>query len=152
MGSAKLGAYLTGALTLVYLLVLGQFGVAMILSGKPVGIAMGSLVLAFPVLGVWVLIREFRFGSRVERLGAIAKLEGTWPEFELELRPSGRPIKASADKVFAEVSAQVDGHEGDWHVWFNLSLAYDAAGDRSRARGAMRKAVALANDAGAFKS
>ena len=152
MGSAKLGAYLTGALTLVYLLVLGQFGLAMIQSGLAIGVAMGSLVLAFPLLGVWVIFREFRFGTRVERLAAIVRLEGSWPEFELELRPSGRPIRESAQAVFEKVAAEVDGHETDWHVWFNLSLAYDAAGDRTRARSTMRQAVSLANDAGAFKS
>ena len=31
----------------------------------------------------------------------------------------------------------------DWRAWFRLALAYDAAGDRKRARRAMRDAVAL---------
>ena len=146
MRSGKVGAYLTGGLTLIYLAVLGQFGVAMILSGKPVGIGMGALVLVFPVLGIWALVREFRFGSQVEKLADRVKDEGAWPEFELELRPSGRAVRTSADAVFAEYKARAEAAEGDWHSWFNLSLAYDAAGDRSRARKAMQRAIKLSSE------
>jgi hypothetical protein len=144
--SGKVGAYLTGGLTLIYLAVLGQFGVAMILSGKPVGIVMGSLVLVFPVLGIWALVREFRFGSQVEKLADRVKAEGAWPEFELNLRPSGRAVRASADAVFAEYKVRAEAAESDWHSWFNLSLAYDAAGDRSRARKAMQRAIKLSSE------
>lgn len=75
MNSTKIGAFVTGGLTLIYLLVLGQFGVAMLLSGIPIGIAMGVLVLVFPILGIWALIREFRFGIQVDRLVKRVKLE-----------------------------------------------------------------------------
>jgi Flp pilus assembly protein TadD len=31
----------------------------------------------------------------------------------------------------------------DWRTWFRLALAYDAAGDRTRARAAARHALTL---------
>jgi hypothetical protein len=144
--SSKVGAYVTAGLTLIYLVVLGQFGVEMILSGKAVGIGMGALVLVFPVLGVWAIIREFRFGTQVEKLAKRVKAENSWPEFALEVRPSGRAVRSSADAVFAEYKARAEAAEGDWHSWFNLSLAYDAAGDRPRARKAMQRAIKLSSE------
>ncbi len=146
MISTKIGAFVTGGLTLIYLVVLGQFGIAMMLSGTPIGIAMGSLVLVFPVLGIWALVREFRFGIQVERLSKRVKAENAWPKFNLELRPSGRAVRSSADQVFAEYKAKAEAAPSDWHSWFNLSLAYDAAGDRKRARTAMQQAIRLASE------
>ncbi len=146
MQRAKLGALLTAGLTLVYLVVLGQFGLAMLGSATIIGKSMGALVLVFPLLGVWALIREFRFGSQVEHLGIRVEAEGAWPEFDLELRPSGRPIRATADKVFLEFKAKAEAAPEDWHSWFNLSLAYDAAGDRARARKAMQQAIKLSSE------
>ncbi|WP_312678621.1 tetratricopeptide repeat protein, partial [Microbacterium sp.] len=40
--------------------------------------------------------------------------------------------------------ADVEQHPSDWRAWFRLGLAYDGAGDRTRARQAIRKAIALA--------
>ncbi|MCX8528617.1 MAG: tetratricopeptide repeat protein [Rhodoluna sp.] len=146
MQRAKLGALLTAGLTLIYLVVLGQFGIAMLGSATIIGKSMGLLVLVFPVLGIWALIREFRFGSQVERLSKRVEAEGVWPSFDLELRPSGRPIRASADRVFEEYKAKAEAKPEDWHSWFNLSLAYDAAGDRPRARKAMQQAIKLSSE------
>ena len=146
MSSTKIGAFVTGGLTLIYLVVLGQFGIAMMLSGTPIGIAMGSLVLVFPVLGIWALVREFRFGVQVERLSKRVKAEDAWPIFNLELRPSGRAVRSSADQVFEEYKAKAEAAPSDWHSWFNLSLAYDAASDRKRARKAMQEAIRLASE------
>jgi Flp pilus assembly protein TadD len=39
--------------------------------------------------------------------------------------------------------AQVEERPDDWRSWFRLALAYDAAGDRTRAREAARHALAL---------
>ena len=146
MNSTKIGAFVTGGLTLIYLAVLGQCGVAMIMSKTPVGVAMGLLVLTFPLLGVWALIREFRFGVQAEKLSERVKADGAWPEFDLELRPSGRAVRSSADKVFEQFKARAEAAPDDWHSWFNLSLAYDAAGDRRRARTAMQRAIKLASE------
>lgn len=146
MNSTKIGAIVTGGLTLIYVAVLGQFGVAMIMSKTPVGVAMGLLVLTFPLLGVWALVREFKFGVQAEKLSERVKTDGAWPEFDLEMRPSGRAVRSSADKVFEQFKARAEAAPDDWHSWFNLSLAYDAAGDRRRARTAMQRAIKLASE------
>ncbi|MEY2676438.1 MAG: hypothetical protein RL510_458 [Actinomycetota bacterium] len=146
MQRAKVGAFATGVLTLVYLVVLGQFGLKMIESATPVGVVMGSLVLIFPLFGLWFMVQEFRFGIRVEKLASRLNEEGAWPQFDLEVRPSGRVIRASADRVFQEQKAKTEQNPDDWREWFALSLAYDAAGDRSRARKAMREALLKASE------
>jgi Flp pilus assembly protein TadD len=55
-------------------------------------------------------------------------------------------IRASADRVFQEQKAKTEKNPDDWREWFALSLAYDAAGDRSRARKAMREALVKASE------
>lgn len=115
----------------------------MVTSGSTVGFVMGILVLSFPLLGLWVIYRELRFGLKAESLGKELDDAGEWPVFHLELRPSGRPTKESADenfKVFAELASK---NPDDWKSAFALSLAYDACGDRPRARKAMAEAMAL---------
>jgi hypothetical protein len=109
----------------------------------PIAKAMGLALFGLPAVGVWSIIRELKFGLQVEKLAKRVREENVWPRFELEMRPSGRPVRASADQVFAEYAQLAEKHSDDWHSWFNLSLAYDAAGDSRRARAAMRTAVRL---------
>jgi predicted Zn-dependent protease len=66
-----------------------------------------------------------------------------WPVFQLELRPSGRPTKESADENFKTIAKQAEANPNDWKSAFALALAYDACGDRPRARKAMAEAMAL---------
>jgi Flp pilus assembly protein TadD len=55
--------------------------------------------------------------------------------------PSGRVDRAAADARFAERRAEVEAAPDDWRRWYRLALAYDDAGDRRRARAAMRTAI-----------
>jgi hypothetical protein len=142
--SPKLGAAISISLLVVYLLVLTNWAIGMLSSATPIGVAMGILVLTFPALGVWTIYRELRFGLAVERLGKILEDSNTWPVFQLELRPSGRPTKESAAENFETFKAQAESTPEQWQSWFALSLAYDACGDRPRARQAMAKAIELA--------
>jgi len=48
----------------------------------------------------------------------------------------------AANKVTA-VRTRLEADPEVWERWLELSLAYDAAGDRRRARSAMRRAIAL---------
>ena len=52
-------------------------------------------------------------------------------------------VLAAADEAFARYRAETDAAQDDWCAWFRLALAYDAAGDRRRARAAMRHAAQL---------
>ena len=45
--------------------------------------------------------------------------------------------------VLPVIGAWAEAAPDDWRSWFRLSCAYDAAGDRKRARASMRDAVRL---------
>ena len=141
--NAKLGAALMALLTLIYTALLANTGITLLLVDEPVAKVMGALILVFPVFSLWVTIREFVFGVQVEKLAAKIEREGKWPHFAFEYRPSGRPTRESADRVFAVYAKAAQENPENPIAWFSLGLAYDAAADRGRARSAMRKALAL---------
>ncbi|MFM2024613.1 MAG: hypothetical protein RLZZ56_626 [Actinomycetota bacterium] len=115
----------------------------MIAVGSLLGVIMGSLVLAFPILGAYAIYRELRFGLRIEKMGRELEANNEWPVFQLVLRPSGRPTRESADDNFRVIAEKAKTNSSDWKAQFALSLAYDACGDRPRARKAMAEAMAL---------
>lgn len=141
--SGKFGAYLMGALTLIYIALLANTGIQLLALDELAAKAMGSLILVFPIFALWLTIREFIFGNQVERLASKIENAGKWPKFEFDYRPSGRPTRESADREFSKFAKLAEQNENDAIAWFSLGLAYDAAGDRTRARRAMRKALAL---------
>jgi hypothetical protein len=144
MSRAKIGAIVMSALLLLYVFLLTNTAIALLATGIALAQIMGAALIAFPVFGIWAIIVELRFGLAAEKLASRIEAEGAWPDLGIELRPSGRAVRSSADAAFAKWSAAANANETDFHAWFNLSLAYDACGDRRRARSAMRKAVALA--------
>lgn len=146
MTSAKFGAIVMTGLLGVYLTLVWERSIALVNSPQPIAVAIGSLMLFLPVVAAWGIFLELRFGLRIEKLGEILKRENAWPRFEFELRPSGRPTRESAEVIFGKYQKLVENDESNWKVWFALGLAYDAAGDRARARKAMRRAIALSRN------
>lgn len=147
MTSAKLGAIVMSALVVMYLVLVAERSLALLTAGDVVGVAIGSLMLFLPAVAFWGIFMELRFGLRIEKLGKVLMEEKAWPNFPFELRPSGRPTKESAQAVFDVYREKTQADENNWRAWFTLGLAYDAAGDRARARSAMRKAIALSDNA-----
>jgi hypothetical protein len=145
MSRAKVGALVMSALLLVYVILLANTAITLIATGVLVAQLMGLLIITFPLIGVWAIIVEMRFGIATEKLVARVEAAGSWPDLGIETRPSGRAVRSSADAAFAKWSAAAAENETDFQAWFNLSLAYDACGDRRRARAAMRKAILLSN-------
>ena len=143
MTSAKTGALVMTALVIMYLVLVAERSIALVNSGNVVAIAIGAGMLFLPAIALWGIFMELRFGLRIEKLGKVLMAENAWPRFEFELRPSGRPTKESAQKVFGIYQREVEQEETNWRKWFALGLAYDAAGDRARARKAMREAISL---------
>jgi cytochrome c-type biogenesis protein CcmH/NrfG len=133
---------MTGLLGM-YLALVGERSIALVSSSEPVAVAIGSIMIILPAVAAWGIFMELRFGLRIERLGERLKQEDAWPQFDFELRPSGRPTKESAEAIFGRYRELVKNDESNWRSWFALGLAYDAAGDRARARKAMRTAIAL---------
>jgi hypothetical protein len=139
----RVAALIMTALLLLYLVLLGQRAVLFLMSGNGFGVAMGVALLVFPILGVWAVSREILFGVRTERLVHILDDEGGLPVDDLPHRTSGRPLRDAADEEFPRYRDEVEGAPDSWRAWFRLGLAYDASGDRRRARRALREAIRL---------
>ncbi|MFT2691305.1 hypothetical protein [Clavibacter zhangzhiyongii] len=141
--ATRIGVGLMAVLMVLYLVVLGQRAVILVLSGEPVGVVFGLGLVILPLIGVWALVRELSFGVRSARLARLLDEEGGLPVDDLPTRASGRPVREAADASFPVYQAEVEQDPASWRAWFRLGLAYDASGDRRRARGAIRRAIAL---------
>ncbi|WP_285116224.1 hypothetical protein [Leifsonia sp. fls2-241-R2A-40a] len=139
----RLAAILMAIILLVYLVLAGQRAVMLIATGEAIGVAMGVALLVLPIVGAWALARELLFGVRTERLVRQLDAEGGLPVEDLPTRASGRPLRDAADEQFPQYRAEVEAAPDSWRAWFRLGLAYDASGDRRRARGALRQAIRL---------
>ncbi|MCI4676331.1 hypothetical protein [Candidatus Mycolicibacterium alkanivorans] len=129
---------------LVYVVLLGRTGVALIGTGKPAGIALGIGVLILPLVGLWAMIATLRAGLAHQRLARLAGEDGMELDVSgLPRTPSGRIARDAADALFDTVRAELEADPDNWLRWYRLARAYDYAGDRGRARVAMRKAVAM---------
>ncbi|EYR62561.1 hypothetical protein N866_07455 [Actinotalea ferrariae CF5-4] len=137
------GALLLSALLVLYIVAVADRGLALARTGEPVGVALGLAVLVLPALGVWVLVREWRTAVTVQRMADELQREGRLPVDDLPRSPGGRIDRAAADEAFATARAEVEGSTDDWGAWFRLGFAYDAAGDRRRARESLRTAARL---------
>ncbi|HKP05894.1 MAG TPA: hypothetical protein VJU58_01450 [Microbacterium sp.] len=141
--SARIGVAVMAALLALYIVLVGQRAWLLLVSGDPVGIAMGAALVVLPLIAAWALGRELWFGVRAQQLGKRLEAEGALPQEEVAVRPSGRVMREDGDAVFPAYRADVEAHPDDWRAWYRLGLAYDAAGDRRRAREAVRAAIRL---------
>jgi hypothetical protein len=137
------GALAVTALLAIYVWAIGRRGMAMIGSGEPVLIAIGVAVLIIPLLVIGLIAREFRLAARVQRMADALAAAGELPVDDLPRSPGGRIDRESADEAFGSAQAVVEASPESWQAWYHLAFAYDAAGDRRRARGALRKASGL---------
>ncbi|CAN5372065.1 hypothetical protein BH09ACT6_BH09ACT6_27270 [soil metagenome] len=137
----KIAAFVMAGLLLVYIVLVFQHALVFIGTGVPAGILIGIALLVFPVVGAWALYRELLFGFRTQRLVGILRDHDALPIDDLPKRPSGRPYRAEADAEFETYRDEVEAQPESWEAWFRLGLAYDASGDRRRARKALRQAI-----------
>nr|P46830.1 RecName: Full=Uncharacterized 19.3 kDa protein in dapB 3'region; AltName: Full=ORF Z [Mycobacterium tuberculosis variant bovis]AAA21563.1 ORF z [Mycobacterium tuberculosis variant bovis] len=132
------------ALLVLYIVLVAQRAWLLLISGQIIGVAMGVALIVLPVIAGWALWRELAFGRSAERLARPAGgRRPPLPSEEMDVRVSGRPDRAQADAVFPHYRHDVEAHPTDWRAWFRLGLAYDGAGDRRRAREAIRRAITL---------
>jgi tetratricopeptide (TPR) repeat protein len=128
----------------VYFILLGRIAMAFITSGEPAAIGLGLALMIMPLIGIWVMVSTLRAGLTHQRLGRIVKDEGM--ELDVSSLPrmaSGRIERDAADALFATVRDELENDPDNWRRWYRLARAYDYAGDRSRAREAMKKAVEM---------
>lgn len=128
---------------LLYIVLVAQRAWLLLVSADALGIAMGAALVVLPVVAAWALGRELWFGVRAERLGRRLHAEGGLPADPVSVRPSGRVVRADADSLFPAYRSAVQNEPDNWRAWYRLGLAYDAAGDRRRARAAVRRSIRL---------
>lgn len=142
--SARVGVVVMTAILALYLVLIGQRAWLLLTSGDAVAITMGVALVVIPIIGAWAVGRELLFGMQAEKLARRLEAEDALPTEQIDVRTSGRPLRDQADELFPAYRADVEQHPEDWRAWFRLSLAYDGAGDRKRAREAARRAIKLA--------
>ncbi|MEO7722505.1 MAG: hypothetical protein ABIS08_11395 [Pseudolysinimonas sp.] len=143
----RIAVILMAALLALYLVFAVRYGLILIGLGQPVPIAIGVALLVLPLVGAWAMVSELLFAVRADRLAKRLEDEGGMPSEPVPVSASGRVDRAAADALFPSYRAAVDAAPESWRAWFRLGLAYDASGDRRRARWATRTAIRLARAA-----
>jgi hypothetical protein len=136
--TAKRGvALLLGALALYFALI-GYRAIYLLGRSDATLKVLGAAVLVLPLIGIWMVVMEIRFGMATERLAHLVDEPDDEP---LPRTSAGRLDRVAADARFNLRRIEVEAEPGDWRRWYRLALAYDDAGDRRRARAAMRTAI-----------
>ena len=143
----RIAAITMAVLLAIYLVFVVNYAFVLIGTGAGVAIAMGVALLVLPVIAAWLLYREIAFVLRGERLVRRMGAAGELPVDDLPRLPSGRADAEAADAQFPAYKAAVEQNPDSWRAWVLLGLAYDASGDRARARWATREAIKLERNA-----
>ena len=151
MNAKRVVALLVAALA-VYFVLIGYRAVYLLGQHRWALKGLGAAVLLLPLIGIYVVVVELRFGLATQRLGerlASGSLTASGGPDSDDLAPArtaaGRVDRDAADAAFERRRAEVEADPDDWRGWYRLALAYDDAGDRKRARAAMRTAIARAD-------
>lgn len=139
----RAAAIVMAAVLVLYLVLVAQLAVRLILIDDAVSRTIGIALFVLPVIGAWALVAELVFGIRSQRLTTMLAQSGELPVDTLPAKASGRPIRSAADAEFPKYRAEVEADPLSWQAWFRLGLAYDASGDRRRARQSIRRSLAL---------
>lgn len=143
--SARAIAYAAAmtALLAVYTWLVGVRAVVLMRTGEIVGIGIGLAALVIPAVVVWFTFKEWHQAHTVSRMYKHLEAEGGLIADNLTRTPAGRVDKDRARSEFPRFAHEVETNPQDWRAWFHLGWAYNAAGDRPRARRALRQATRL---------
>ena len=133
---------LTGLLGL-YLWLVATRATALIRTGEPVGVGLGIAFWILPLLVIWLVAREWRLAIDVQRMADELAGADELPVDDLPRSPGGRIDRAAAREAFEPARERAEAQPDDWRSWYHLAFAYDAAGDRRRARESLRTASRL---------
>lgn len=127
-----------------YFVLLGRVGIELVGTGEVAAVGLGIGVLLLPLIGVWIVYATIRAGLQHQHLARRIHDEGLDLDVSgLPRMPSGRVDRDAADALFQQVKQEWEADPDNWRNSYRLARAYDHAGDRSRARETMRRAVAL---------
>ena len=133
---------LTGLLGL-YVWLVATRATALVRTGEPVGIGLGIAFWILPPLVIWLVAREWRLAIDVQRMADELAEADELPIDDLPRSPGGRIDRAAAREAFEPARELAEAEPDDWRSWYHLAFAYDAAGDRRRARESLRTASRL---------
>ncbi|MGV8859493.1 hypothetical protein [Rhodoglobus sp.] len=139
----RIAALVMVGLLILYLVFVINYSFVLIGTGELIAQVMGWALLVLPLIGLWALAAEMVFIFRADRLFSTLRDEDALPEEITERRPSGRPDPEAADRAFGRYRDEAEASPESWRAWLRLGLAYDASGDRRRARWATRRAISL---------
>ncbi len=145
--SSRIGVALMAACLLLYIVLVGQRAIALFVSGQPVGVLMGVALVVLPLIGLWALVRELQFGFSADRLTRTLRAEGTLPDDDVHMLPSGRVVKAEASGLVQRYESEATAAPQDWRARLRLGIVQDLAGDRKAARASVRAAIRMERSA-----
>lgn len=136
-------AVLVTALLGLYVWAVAGRGIALVRTGVPAGIGIGLAALVLPLVCLALIVREWQLATSVQRMADTLADEDALPVDDLPRSPGGRIDRAAADEAFEVARARAQERPDDWRSWYLLAFAYDASGDRRRARESLRRAASL---------
>lgn len=142
MNRPMIAAGFMSVLLVIYLAFAFNYAWILVTDRSPLANAMGYALIVLPLLGTWGLVAELRFGFASSALGKKLEALGEMPT-EFSFTPSGRADRPSAQDLFPVFAKDVEDNPVRWQAWMRLGMAYDACGDRRRARWAIRRAISL---------
>lgn len=119
---ARTVAFILTAVLIFYFLVLGDRAATLMGDSRLSFKLLGYGVLAFPIIGIWVIWRELTLGLAAQRMGREVG------DFSTNFESAKRAVETSPD---------------DWRVWYILARVYGGEKDTKMGRAAMRKAAEL---------
>lgn len=114
---------------------------AMIATGHPLMIAIAVAVALVLIAVLYAIYSEWRTAMTVSTMSREFERDGLLVVDDLPRSPGGRIDRTIADEQFVTIREQAQDNPNDPVALYNLAFAYDASGDRKRARATLRAAV-----------
>ncbi|MCL2466430.1 MAG: hypothetical protein FWF02_07480 [Micrococcales bacterium] len=117
--------------------------VALVRTGNLVAVAFGVVLLVVPLMVVAAVASEWKLAVDTQVMADTLAAADALPVDDLPRGPGGRIDRVAAREAFDVVREATEAEPDDWRSWYHLAFAYDAAGDRSRARQSLRTAAKM---------
>ena len=135
------GAVFTAALLALCVAVIMRMVWALWSTGQAGAIVLGAAIMVFPLVALWFIVQEFRFGYRATELVDLLAEEGPLPTDQLEASPSGRFDREEARRLLPDLEQRAAEPGARWQDLLRLSLVQDASGQRRDARRSAMAAI-----------
>lgn len=141
--TALFGVIVMSVLLVLYFVYAVQRAIALFQTGTWITVLMGAALIVLPLIGVWALIREIKFGRDATKLVDELDRTGRVPIEEIETLPTGKPVRDQAELVLVNYVADAEKNTDSWEAWARLGIMQDACGDRTSGRRSLRRAISL---------